>query len=127
MSDTPRTDAEVNQLGKSGVDWHASGRLMADFARQLERELNAMQADDQNWKAKAAELDHKLAELVALQSPPAEKVCVWRPIPGEAVVWVPKMQTDCGHALYPEFDHLSGGPPCPHCGGRIKVEDSCPA
>lgn len=40
-SDTPRTNAAVNEVGKSGVDWHYSATLMATFARQMERELNA--------------------------------------------------------------------------------------
>lgn len=38
MSDTPRTDAAVNEVGKSGVDWHYSATIMSNVARQLERE-----------------------------------------------------------------------------------------
>lgn len=36
---TPRTDDMVNAITKQGVDWHFSGVKMAEFSRQLEREL----------------------------------------------------------------------------------------
>ncbi len=38
---TPRTKAVCGQIGKSGVDWHHSASLMAEFAERLERELHA--------------------------------------------------------------------------------------
>ena len=40
MSDTPRTDAAKNRRGIEGDAW-----IRADFARELERELNSATAD----------------------------------------------------------------------------------
>ncbi len=41
MSDTPQTDKACQDIQKSGTDWHYSATLVADFARELERD-NAM-------------------------------------------------------------------------------------
>lgn len=40
MSDTPRTDAKIKELGLA--EWRLSGhlRLLVEFARELERDLN---------------------------------------------------------------------------------------
>lgn len=44
MSLNFRTQQRVNEISKSGVDWHASGGLMAEFANCLEEELKTIQS-----------------------------------------------------------------------------------
>jgi hypothetical protein len=53
VSDTPRTDAEVRAVLSNGMGPHI---VDADFARQLERELNATRAALEIEKAKFHEL-----------------------------------------------------------------------
>lgn len=60
MSDTPRTDAEVNAICKSGIDWHYSAVRVASFARQLERELaeaKELLDDDRRFEDSESERD----------------------------------------------------------------------
>jgi len=45
--DTPRTNAHMNQIGESGVDWHHSATLMSNFAKCLECELSE---SNDKWK-----------------------------------------------------------------------------
>lgn len=57
MNDTPRTDAEGVRFARLMVEWPEPGKakttelIPADFARELERELNALKA----WQTKAFE------------------------------------------------------------------------
>ena len=54
MSDTPKTDAEVLRiLNDDSIFLNAEIDRMADFARQLERELAASQAGRAKWQALA--------------------------------------------------------------------------
>ena len=62
---TPRTHARASEIQRSGVDWHASGRLMAEFARQLERELEEAREEIGSLKAQAIELHMKACQLTA--------------------------------------------------------------
>ena len=61
MSDTPRTDAEVESedvIGHYGTDDPAFQihRVPADFARELERELNRMRIERDVWRYRAFKL-----------------------------------------------------------------------
>lgn len=53
MSDTPITNAETEPNDPTGA---RNYYVNADFARQLERELNKTRADRDAWKAKAEAL-----------------------------------------------------------------------
>lgn len=44
-SDTPLVDQRCREIGKSGVDWHHSATLIADFARTLERRATLAERD----------------------------------------------------------------------------------
>lgn len=59
MSETPRTDAEAWDC-----ELYVSGKIVfADFARQLERELNEATKDRDQWKALAEELASSVEHL----------------------------------------------------------------
>jgi len=78
--DTPRTDATEPQLHSNVGGW-----VRADFARELERELKASQADVEFWKAKAYEAEEmegkheadveRLGSQLALAVEIAETAC----------------------------------------------------
>jgi hypothetical protein len=54
-NDTPRTDAEGVRFARIIIEWPESGKqkttelVPADFARQLERELNEAKATIEDW------------------------------------------------------------------------------
>ena len=38
----PETAAQINLICRSGIDWHCSGQLMANFASDMEGQRNAL-------------------------------------------------------------------------------------
>ena len=54
-TDTPRTDAEITRVG---IDGDGDAYLHADFARELERELSASQAEVERLKKELADWDY---------------------------------------------------------------------
>lgn len=64
QTDTPETDTE--EYHTEDVKFHDYGYVVsADFARQLERERNALRAESENWKRRhgnALELFHQSEE-----------------------------------------------------------------
>lgn len=59
---TPRTDALADTATRSDGEWEV---VPADFARQLERELNEARAEVAFWKAKAYEAEASEGKLEA--------------------------------------------------------------